>query len=369
MGFWEDAGNFFSSVGDAIASGVEAVGNVVETAVNAVGDAAADIVETVGNGVQDGLNFIGNLLGGIPVIGGFLQGTFAWMGGIVAGVFNLLGAIVKGIFGILGGVIGGLIKIIGGILTLHWSLILDGLIDIGSSIVGAVLALIFTAVAVLVRTVVIISNERALTKAEKVVISSVFRNSLALHNIRIKSGNGMVQGASTLNNTIFTDAPNLALPLHTLVHECTHVWQYQNLGTRYLADALGAQAIFGRDPNDPCKPGNAYDWLAELNRGVTKWEHFNKEAAAQLITEIWTDGSITTNEIGTTSNIVELGDGAFYKKPLVPEDLHLKLIEEFIADAAPTKHCKRDGNDYTQLAIDSVKALRGRWSFRLSQFI
>jgi hypothetical protein len=381
MGFWDDVGNAFSSAADAIADVVETVADVVETVINDVGDAVVDVVETIGNGIQDGLNAIGGLLSGIPFIGGFLSGTLAWLGGIVAGVFNLVGAIVKAVFGIIAGVIGGLIKIIGGILTLHGSLILDGLIDIGASITGAVISILGTLASLIQRIIPFINTDRALTKAEKTALKLVFRDSLSLYNIRLKSNNG-AGGTFTLDNTIYTNIPNLMVPLHTLVHECTHVWQYQNLGSRYLAEALGAQSVYGRDPNNACVPGNAYDWLGEINRSTTIWEDFNPEAQAQLIEEIWIDGTITTNEVGTTSNTVETGNGAFYKKPLDPEDLHFGLTEEFIANMNPGTetnpldsttivlvHCPRDGNDHTQLAIDSVKTLRGRWNFRLSKFI
>jgi len=381
MAFWDDVSNFVSDVADAVASGAEAVGDAVNAVVNAVGDVVADVVETVGNGIQDGLNAIGSFLGGIPFIGGFLSGTMSWLGGIVAGVFNFVGAVVKAVTGIIGGVIGGLIKVIGGILTLHGALILEGLADIGGSIAGAVVSILGTFASLLQRIIPFINSDRALTEAEKAALKSVFRNSLALYNIRIKSNNG-AGGTFTLDNTIYTNIPNLAIPLHTIVHECTHVWQYQNLGSTYLGKALGAQLIFGRDPADPCKSGNAYDWIGELNRGTTKWERFNMEAAAQLIEEIWTDGSVTTNEVGTTNNTLETGNGAFYKKPLDPEDLHFKLTEVFIADSTPPSepdpldstttvlvHCARDGNDHTQLAIDSVKTMRGWGNFRVSRFL
>ena len=154
------------------------------------------------------------------------------------------------------------------------------------------------------------------------------------------------------------------------------------LGYRYLIDALGAQTIYGRDPNNACRPGNAYDWIAELNRGTTRWEYFNKEAAAQLIGEIWTDGSLTTTPLGTTASTVDTSLGAFYKKPLDPEDLNFVLEEQFIAadnppavpnPFYPTKsvliHCARDGKDYTKLAIASVAKMRSAWNFRPSRLI
>ncbi|MEQ1752242.1 MAG: hypothetical protein ABL974_22670, partial [Prosthecobacter sp.] len=377
MGLWDDFTSFVGDVADAVASGAETVGDVVEGVVNAIGDAVADVVETAGNAIQDGLNAFGGLLGGIPGIGGFLSGVMAWLGGIVAGVFNFVGAIVKGVFGI----IGGLIKVIGGIITLHGGLILEGLIDIGGSIAGAVISIVGTFASLIQRIIPFINADRSLTKAEMAALKSVFRNSLALYNIRIKSNNG-AGGTFTLDNTIYTNIPNLAVPIHTIVHECVHVWQYQNLGSGYLAKALGAQMIFGRDPNNSCAAGNAYDWIGELNRGNMRWEKFNMEAMAQLIHEIWTDGSLNTNQVGTTVNTLETGDGAFYKKPLDPEDLHFTLTETFIASATPGSipdpmgstgivlfHCARDGNDHTQLAIDSVKTMRGWWNLRLSRFL
>ena len=381
MGFFEDVGGFFSSAANAVAGAVEKAADAVKSFVNAVGDAVSDVVETIGNGIQDGMNALGTVLSGIPFIGGFLSGALAWMGGIVAGIFNLYGAIVKAVFGIIGGVLGGLMKIIGGILTLHGSLILDGFIDIGSSIAGAFISIVGTFASLIQRVIPFINNDRALTKEEKIALANVFRHSLALYNIRLKSNNG-AGGTFTLDNTIYTNIPNLMVPLDTLVHECVHVWQYQNLGSRYLADALGAQAVYGRDPEDPCKPGSAYDWLGELDRGKSLWEDFNLEAQAQLVQEIWLDGTITTNMVGVTNNTVETGNGAFYKKPLDPENLDLELKENFIASNNPQiapdprdqsqnilLHCPRDGKDYTQLAIDSVKTMRGRWNFRLSKLI
>ena len=47
----------------------------------------------------------------------------------------------------------------------------------------------------------------------------------------------------TLGNTISIKGDDPAINLDTLVHECTHVWQFQNAGVRYATDALWAQAI------------------------------------------------------------------------------------------------------------------------------
>ena len=52
-----------------------------------------------------------------------------------------------------------------------------------------------------------------------------------------------------------------------LVHELTHVWQYCQLGPRYLVDALQAQAEYGHAAYD-IETGLAECW---------PWDRFNLE--------------------------------------------------------------------------------------------
>lgn len=386
MAWWDD-------VASAVAAAAEAVGDTVEAVVNVAAEVVGDVVETAGNLVQDGLNAIaGN---------GPLSGIAGWLGGIVSGVAKLLVAnVIKGAWGLVGGLVGGLIKLLGGLITGHWDLALRGLVDIVSSFLGGFLSVAAALLSLIQTSVPFKSDERPLTKKEKDVLKNVFRDSLALYNIRIKNTSG-IQLPITLGNTIYW--PDLSIPMHLLVHECVHVWQYQNLGYRYLVDALGAQTIYGRslDPAHACDPGNAYDWLAELGRGTTKWEYFNKEAAAQLIQEIWTDGQLKTVTEGRILS-VDTTHGAFYRMPVAPEDAVAELfgvddmfdwagddfgdgyflVEEFIADDNPPSvpgrfdsteleriHCPRDGQDHTLLAIDSVKKLRSAWNFRPSRLL
>ena len=367
MAWWDDLAN-------AVASAAEAVGDAVENTVNAAAEVVGDVVETTGNVIQDGLNaLVGN---------GPLSGIGGWLGGIISGTANVFVAnFIKGAWGLVGGVIGGLIKVIGGAITFHWDLALRGLVDMLSGFIGGLFSVLATSLSLFQTIIPYKSEQRPLTKAEKDLLKNVFRSSLALYNIRIKNTSGF-QTIFTLGNTIYCGSPGLKIPVQILVHECVHVWQYQNLGYRYLVDTLGAQIIYGRDPKNPCKPGDAYDWIGELNRGATQWSYFNKEAAAQLIEEIWTDGKLSINEVGTTTSTVDATFGAFYRKPLDPEDLHFTLTESFIADNLPpgvpdrydpTKteiiHCPRDGKDHTELAISAVKKMRSAWNFRLSRFI
>jgi hypothetical protein len=47
-----------------------------------------------------------------------------------------------------------------------------------------------------------------------------------------------------------------------LVHECTHVWQYQNRSSRYSTDAIGAQWFADA----------AYNWENDLASGAARWK-------------------------------------------------------------------------------------------------
>jgi hypothetical protein len=57
-----------------------------------------------------------------------------------------------------------------------------------------------------------------------------------------------------------------------LIHELTHVWQYCQRGTRYLSDALQAQARHGE---------GAYDFETGLEEGWD-WDEFNLEQQGDI---------------------------------------------------------------------------------------
>lgn len=127
-------------------------------------------------------------------------------------------------------------------------------------------------------------KKRKLTEDETALLERVFLGSVALDRVRIVAGRAglfdLNKRPFTLGNTIYLkgrDSPKL------LVHECTHVWQYQHLGPRYVFDALAAQRRLG--------PG-AYDWKAELARGKAGWLELNAEAQAEYVADVYdTDGA------------------------------------------------------------------------------
>jgi hypothetical protein len=328
MSLWDD---FSEAVGNAVNTAVDVVEDVVET----VGDVVSDVVETAGNAAEDGLNAIGSAA---PVI----SGLTGWLGNVVAGVTNFVSAIIKAVMGIVAGVIGGVIKIAAGILLLNSELILKGLIDIGSSIAGGVLIVLGTLVSLLQRLLLLQSFERPLTKAERDILRRVFLNSVSLYNVRIVEGwcgvFGFNNRAFCLGNVIYMKDNDPSVVPEILVHECVHVWQYQNIGTRYSSDALGAQALF---------PEDAYDWEADIARGNTEWTEFNKESAASFVQDVWQGGSLVTG-----SGQVRTGSGSFY-------DLQ--------GGTSDTVNFFFGGTDYTTLAVDGTEALRGRINPRWSR--
>lgn len=344
MAWWDD-------VADAVSSVVDAAADVVEGVVNEVGDLVTDIVETIGNGVQDGLNAVGDVASALPWVGPFVRGALGWLGGVVAGVANLVGAVIKGAVGIVAGVIAGVIRLIGGLLVLNWGLMLKGLVDIGSSIAGAVIIIAGQLLSLIQRLFFLQNNDRPLTKKEREMLRRVFYNSLALYNVRIIEGwsgaFGLNDRPFTLGNTIYMKNVDLSVDPSVLVHECVHVWQYQNIGARYTMDALGAQAFYGGG-------SGAYDWQAELAaRGRSRWWDFNREAQAEFMQNVWDEGTLTA--LGHAQGP---GGGVFYNLE--------EVLGSFGPGSATAQFITSDGTDHTLFASESISEMRSRINARWS---
>ena len=342
MGWLEDLGN-------AVSDAVDTVAGVVEAVVETAGDGVTDIVETVGNAAQDVLQSYGGPVG-------------AWLGGVVNGVTNLAGAVIKGVFGIVAGVVGGVIRMVGALLCLDGKLFGKGLFEILSSIIGAVLYIGATLLSLLQKIFFLQNNERTLTKAEKHLLRSVFVNSISLYNIRIVEGwsgaYGSGQYATTIGNTIYLRdiVISSARDNNVLVHECVHIWQYQNVGSRYTAEALAAQLL------QPV----GYNWeVAEILRGNTVWLDFNREAQASFMQDVWLVGTLTFN--GAT----RVGEGSFFDLQEVQGSFAAGSAA-FIYTGATDSHDPTPSNstvpvDYTDLATKSVASMRARINIRWSR--
>jgi hypothetical protein len=318
--WWDDAVN---TVSDAISSGA-----------NAIGDALSDAAETIGNAIGDAADALAGALSEIPWIGEVLGGIVHWLGNVASSSMDFGGSLVKGVLNIAGGELGGLIKIVGGLLGLDSGLIGDGFGEIISSFVGSAIGMVLKAGALLNNIVGGNWNKRALTRAEKDMLRKVFRDSVALYNVRVVDGYAGIFNASsspyTIGDTIYMRDTALAEYQHSLVHECTHVWQYQNLGYNYIADSIFARA----------QDKDAYDWEAELQHGRDRWQDFNAEAEAAFVEDVWENGRLAG----------AMGNGVFY-------------TDDPIGNDASFTHA---GNDFTPFARASIAYIRGYKPPRLS---
>ena len=201
--------------------------NTIQNSINGVGDVVGSAVEGVGHRIQNLLRWVGSRVGGRPF--------FSWLGGAIKGAFSVVAAAVKGVVGIAGGVFAGLLKIVGGAVRGRGSLVLEGLWDMGSPIVGTVIVVLGQTVAMIQSIFFLQGFERPLTDHEKSQLQRVFKDSLNYRVIGIIEGRAGLFGSSprafTLGNTLYMKRP--AFPIDLLVHETTHVWQYQQTGGRY----------------------------------------------------------------------------------------------------------------------------------------
>ena len=272
--------------------------------------------------------------------------------------------------GLVSGILGGVIRIIGGILVLDEELIIKGLLDIFMGIGGGLVYLAGMILSFMQKLIPVQNAERKLTKEEKDMLERIFMNSISLHNVRIVEGAagayGSGRSATTVGNTIYMReiVPGTLSFRSTLVHECVHVWQYQNLGSRYTFEALLAQGSWPKEGDS--NPG--YNWeFVELGRGNTDWNKFNKEAQAEFIQDVWRVGTLTFG--GNTRD----GSGAFFDLQEV-EGLFSDATAEFVYTGVddsehPLAASSTIPMDYTDIATKAVRSLRGRTNLRLSKTI
>jgi hypothetical protein len=282
---------FFRDLGRPIAAAADTIGNAAAAVFDWIGDAIGAIFESIGNFIAGILDAIGDLLGNIPLIGPFLRGLFHWLGTIVAAAFDLVGTFFKAIFNFVGAFLAGLVRVvlggIGGLLAWDGRIFVEGLGDMLAGFLGAVFAIFLKAVGFIESIFGGHFAERVPTQAELGMLANVYRSSVNLANVRIIDGREVITTvnggrAITIGNKIYMAGTMPSLYDETLVHECCHVWQNQHVGTRYLADALGAQ-IFVRP--------DAYRWQDEPGRGNHRWQDFNREAQAEFIMDVFKSGT------------------------------------------------------------------------------
>jgi hypothetical protein len=127
-------------------------------------------------------------------------------------------------------------------------------------------------------------EDRALTSAELDTIWPIFCGSVDYNDIKVKEGGGPVwwlinrgrlkPGGSvraiSIDGTIYLFGDKA---IETLVHETTHVWQYQNGGPAYKLRSIDAQLAHGK---------GAYPFAPSLDAGKT-WTQLGPEQQAFFV--------------------------------------------------------------------------------------
>jgi hypothetical protein len=164
---------------------------------------------------------------------------------------------------------------------------------------------------------------RPLTQHEREVLEPVFGDSIDYSKVRIKEGEA---GLFSLNdgnrpftpgNTVYLKTSPPAEPIkgdpnkeaqqkkydQLLVHEMTHVWQFQNFGASYIANSLGHQLLdptriengtipIWKDAGITSETPQEYNWLIGADKGLA-WKDLNPEQQAHLIESAWKLGFFT----------------------------------------------------------------------------
>ncbi len=279
MGAW----GWIKKTAKKVAKKAEEFADWVEEQANDAGDAAADAVEEAGNALGDALgdNRAGNA---------------------VKHAAAIIASVIKGVFDTIGVGIGAAIKTSAFFVTGDFKLFLEGITDVVSSAVGNVIVTVGHTLGLLGTLITIQDGTlRYLTTVEKRLLRRVFKKSLNYDVIKIIEGQtGFLRGSNrpmVLGNTIYIKVNRLTDEL--LVHECTHIWQYQNKGNRYATDAIYAQLVV---PDE-------YNWEREINvRNKDDWNDFNAEAQAEFFEDLWVEGKL----VDESGALIEEGNGRFY---------------------------------------------------------
>jgi hypothetical protein len=119
-------------------------------------------------------------------------------------------------------------------------------------------------------------GDRELNSQERDLLVKIFGDSIDLDPVRIAYtkliGSGTL--AYTMGNKILIHQ-STKLSAAKLVHEMTHVWQYQTRGTRYISDSALHQAVQGSDAyNVDLVPGRTFDQYAAEQQAVIVEQYY-----------------------------------------------------------------------------------------------
>ena len=113
---------------------------------------------------------------------------------------------------------------------------------------------------------------RELNPEERRLLLSIFGDSVNLDPVQIVLTDLGIRGRPyTTGNTIRVPRATPFSPV-TLVHEMTHVWQFQTRGTRYISDSLVHQLVQGDDAYvvDLVPGQSIFDYAAEQQARIVE---------------------------------------------------------------------------------------------------
>lgn len=257
-GFFDSLWQGVKKIGSSIWSGLKTVGSAIWSGLKWLGN-------KLGTLIRDGFMWLVNLVRDLPERLGRLIITLAQgLAGIITFLPELIIQIVKHGFSGLGKWLGA--KLVAGAAWVG-TVVLRVLDLIGFPEIGELLLHLFSSV-------------RKLTSEEKAAGKSVLGSgAIRWNDVRVGSGGVLdliwkVNDGRPFTSWHTINAPP-GTPLHTMVHELTHVYQYERVGTLYMAQALHAQATRG---------AGAYvygDLVAHRTAGK-KYSEFNREEQAQI---------------------------------------------------------------------------------------
>jgi hypothetical protein len=259
-GFWHSVGGAVAGAGEAIWGGIKAVGSGIATAAGAVWSG----IKWLGTQIWDKLT-------------GVLERMMHWVTRLPARVSRLVMGLIHGIATVRPWSLAwweSLTHLTTWEHFLSWvgTRLID-LLEIGGA--GEVLETVNEFVKF---------NTRALSSSEVAIAKSVFGKSIDLMLVRIDEhaalGPAFTKRAFTSFHTI-NGWGNLENSI--LIHELTHVWQYETAGAIYMAQALHAQMKRSLDAYNYGGP----DGLKNARAKGLSLTSFNREEQAQIVQDFY----------------------------------------------------------------------------------
>ncbi len=146
-----------------------------------------------------------------------------------------------------------------------------------------------------------LTNSRKLRPEERRLAATIFRSSLDFDRVRINENRSFgTQKGKVVYASIRSINSYHSLDRRTLIHELTHIWQYQKYGVSYIMRALAAQA--SPQAYQYGKESFFRDWVI----GRNDIRNLNYEQQASAIEEFYA-------QLYLNAGILSLGSGELWE--------------------------------------------------------